>query len=86
MSYQASLVPISVFMRDLWVEKDTLDGEEPLLVALSAELHWANSIVLLCFFLSFLPDSLRPRLRLSFVNQFEFVQREKYRSLDNLVP
>ena len=28
------------------MEKDTLDGEEPLLVALSAELHWANGIVL----------------------------------------
>ena len=26
--------------------QDTLDGEEPLLVALSAERHWANSIVL----------------------------------------
>jgi hypothetical protein len=32
----------------LVVEEDTLDGEEPLLlfVALSAELHWADSIVL----------------------------------------
>ena len=28
------------------MEKDTLDGEEPLLVTLSAELHWANGIVL----------------------------------------
>ena len=28
------------------MEKDTLDGEEPLLVALSDELHWANGIVL----------------------------------------